>query len=87
MNEVLGEVYERAQGGRVKFTDRNRREYLLDQLLFADDTVVVADSAENLQCLLTEFGRVDTSRKLNLNVKKKQGFGVRKGRDCTQTGS
>ena len=44
--------------------------YLLNQLLFADDTVVVADSERKLCQLVTEFGRVCDRRKLRVNVGK-----------------
>ena len=38
--------------------------------MFADDTVVVADSEEKLCQLVTEFGRVCKRRKLHVNVGK-----------------
>ena len=43
---------------------------MLSQLLFADDTALVAESAEQLQCLVREFGRVCERRKLRVNVDK-----------------
>ena len=43
---------------------------VLSQLLFADDTALVAESAEQLQCLVSEFGRVCKGRKLRINVNK-----------------
>ena len=44
----------------------------INQLLFADDTALVADSEEKLCRLVSEFGRVCERRKfrLNLNVGK-----------------
>ena len=39
-------------------------------MLFADDTVVVADSERKLCQLVTEFGRVCERRKLRVNVGK-----------------
>ena len=40
----------------------------LNQLLFADDTLLVADSAEKLCRLVSEFGRVCEKRKLRVHV-------------------
>ena len=48
----------------------NENAWQLNQLLFADDTVVVADSEEKLCQLVTEFGRVCKRRKLRVNVGK-----------------
>ena len=45
---------------------------VLSQLLFADDTALMAESAEQLQCLVTEFGRVCKRRKLRINVNKRK---------------
>ena len=42
----------------------------MNQLLFADDTVVVADSEEKLCQVVNEFGRVCKRRKLRVNVSK-----------------
>ena len=43
---------------------------MLSQLLFADDTASVAESAEQLHCLVREIGRVCVRRKLRVNVDK-----------------
>ena len=51
--------------------DGNDNGWELNQLLFADDTVVVvADSERKLCQLVTEFGRVCERRKLRVNVDK-----------------
>ena len=42
----------------------------VNQLLFADDTALVADSEEKLCKLVSEFGRVCDRRKLRVNVGK-----------------
>ena len=42
----------------------------INQLLFADDTALVADSEEKLGRLVSEFGRVCERRKLRVNVGK-----------------
>ena len=57
-------------GRRLKLVDGNDNEWELNQLLFADDTVVVADSERKLCQLVTEFGRVYERRKLRVNVVK-----------------
>ena len=41
---------------------------MLSQLLFADNTALVAESAVQLQCLESKFGRVCKQRKLRINV-------------------
>ena len=43
-------------------------EWKVNQLLVADDTVLVAESEEDLQKLVTEFERVCSRRKLKVNV-------------------
>ena len=48
----------RANGGRFE----------INQLLFADDTALVADLEEKLCILVSEFGRVCERRKLRANV-------------------
>ena len=70
---MLGKWLERlsANGGRF---ERN-------QLLFADDTALVADSEEKLCRLVSEFGRVCERRKLRVNV------GKRKVMRCSRYGN
>ena len=43
---------------------------MVNQVLFTDDTALVADPEEALQQLVTEFGRVCDRRKLKVNVGK-----------------
>ena len=45
-------------GRGLKLVDGNDNEWELNQLLFADGAVVVADSERKLCQLVTEFGRV-----------------------------
>ena len=54
---VVREVNARALGRGLKLVDGNDNEWELNQLLFVDDTVVVADSERKLCQLVTEFGR------------------------------
>ena len=57
----------------LKLVDGNENEWELNQLLFGDDTVVVADSEKKLCQLVTECGRVCKRRKLRVNVGKNKG--------------
>ena len=67
---VVREVNARVLGRGLKLVDGNDNEWELNQLLFADDTVVVADSERKLFRLVTEFERVCERRKLRVNVSK-----------------
>ena len=55
---VVREVYSRVNGMGVKLKVGGERGWMLSQLLFADDTALVAESAEQLQCMVSEFGKV-----------------------------
>ena len=70
MDGVVREVYTRVNQAGVKMSVRGEREWVLSQLLFADDTALVAESSEQLQCLVREFGGVCKRRKLRVNVDK-----------------
>ena len=67
---VVREVNARVLGRGLKLVDGNDNKWELNQLLFADDTVVVADSERKLCHLVTKFGRVCERRKLRVNVGK-----------------
>ena len=67
---VVREVNARVLGRGLKLVNGNDNEWELNQLLVADDTVVVADSERKLCQLVTEFGRVCERRKLQVNVGK-----------------
>ena len=67
---VVREVNARVLGRGLKLLDANGNEWEMNQLLFADDTVVVADSEKKLRQLVTEFGKVCERRKLRVNVGK-----------------
>ena len=67
---VVRDVNARVLGKGLKLVDCNDNKCELNQLLFADDTVVVADSGRKLCQLVTEFGRVCERRKLRVNVGK-----------------
>ena len=71
MSQWLFNLYIDGVLGRgLKLVDGNDNEGELNQLLFADDTVVVADSERKLCQLVTEFGRVCERRKLRVTVGK-----------------
>ena len=76
MDGVVREVYSRVNGMGVKMSVGGEEEWVLSQLLFADDTALVAESAEQLQCLVSEFGRVCKRRKLRVNVDKSKVMSV-----------
>ena len=67
---VVREVNTRVRGRELKLVDGNDNEWELNQLLFADDTLVVAHCERKLCQLVTEFGRVCGRRKLQVNVGK-----------------
>ena len=67
---VAREVNTQVLGRGLNLVDGNDNECELNQLLFADDTVVVADSEIKLCQLVAEFGRVCKKRKLQVNVGK-----------------
>ena len=61
---VVREVNARGLGRGLKLVDGNDNEWELNQLLFTDDTLVVADSERKLCQLVTEFGWVFERSKL-----------------------
>ena len=67
MDEVVQELYNGVNGMGVSMS-MGGVWWVLSQLLFADDTALMAESAEQLQCLVNEFGRVCKRRKLRINV-------------------
>ena len=61
---VVREANALVLGRGLKLVGGNDNDWELNQLLFADDTVMVADSKRKLCQLVTEFGRVCERRKL-----------------------
>ena len=55
---MVREIKSRVLGRGLKLVDGNGNEWELNQLLFADDIVVVINSDRKLCQLVTEFGRV-----------------------------
>ncbi|KAK7882210.1 hypothetical protein WMY93_028384 [Mugilogobius chulae] len=70
MDGVVKEVNAGVSGKGVSMVNVDGSEWSLNQLLFADDTALVADSEESLARLVEEFGRVCDRRKLRVNVNK-----------------
>ena len=70
MDGVVREVNARVLGKGLELLSVNDGKFEINQLLFADDTALVADSEQKLGRLVTEFGRVCERRKLRVNVGK-----------------
>ena len=70
MDGVVREVNAKVQGAGLPLVDGSGREWRINQLLFADDTALVADSVEQLRRLVVEFERVCERRKLRVNAGK-----------------
>ena len=60
----------RVLGKGLELLSVNGRRFEINQLLFADDTALMADSEEKFCRLVSEFGRVCERRKLRVNVGK-----------------
>ena len=68
-------------GKRLELLSVNGGRFEIRQLLFADDTALMADSEEKLRRLVSEFGRVCERRKLRVNV------GMSKVMRCSRSGN
>ena len=67
---ALREVQARTLGRGAELVGDDEEEWELCQLLFAYDTVLVADSKKKLERLVEEFSRVCRRKKLKVNVAK-----------------
>ena len=70
MDGVVREVNVRFLGKELELLSANGGRFEINQLLFADDTALVADSEEKLCRLVNEFDRVCEKRKLRVSVGK-----------------
>ena len=70
MDGVDREVNVRVLWKGLELPSADGDRFEIKQLLFADDTALVADSEEKLCRLVSEFGRVFERRKLRVNVGK-----------------
>ncbi len=75
MRKVKGKVGE----AEVRLYDEGRK-WVLNSILFADDTVLIAESERNLQNLVTVFDSVCKRRKLKVNVNKSKVMICEQGR-------
>ena len=66
MNGAVQEVNVRVLGKGLELLSVNGSRFEINQLLFADDTALVADSEEKLCRLVTEFGRICERRKFEI---------------------
>ena len=58
----------RVLGKGLDLLNANGGRFEINQLLFADDTALVADSGDKLCRLVSEFGRICERRKLRVNI-------------------
>ena len=70
MDGVVREVNFKVLGKRLELLSANGGRFEINQLLFADDTALVADSEDKLCRLVSEFGRVCERTQLRVNVGK-----------------
>ena len=83
MDGVMKEVNARVMGKGMKL-EHESKEWEIYKLLYADDTVLIADSEEQLQKMVNVFGKVCWRRKLKVNAAKSKvmvmsrdgGYGV-----------
>ena len=66
----MQEVNARELGKGLELLNVNGGRFEINQLLFVDDTALVANSEEKLCRLVSEFGRVCERRTLRVNVGK-----------------
>ena len=67
---MVREVNVGVLGKWLELLSVNDGRFEINQLLFTDDTALVADSEQNLCRLMTKFGRVCERKKLRVNVDK-----------------
>ena len=77
-DRVVGQVNERAMGMVVKLRDENGWGWEIKKVLYADDTVLVAETREHLQHIASEYKRVCDSMGLKINVGKSKVLMVKK---------
>ena len=70
MDGVVQERNVKVLGKALELLSSNGGRFEINQLLFADDIALVADSQKKLYRLVSEFGRVCETGKLRVNVGK-----------------
>ena len=68
MDGVVRDVNVKVLGKGLELLSANGGWFEINQLSFADDTALVAESGEKLCRLVSEFGGVCERRKLRVNV-------------------
>ena len=81
MDGAVREVNVRVLGKGLELLSANGGKFEINQLLFADDTALVADSEEKLCRLVSQFDKVCERRTLKVNV------GKRKVTRCSRYGT
>ena len=81
MDGVVREVSRGVLRRGVRMLNDEVGDWCINQLLFADDTALVAESEEDLKRLVQEFGRVCKRRKLKVNVGKSKVMRCSRVRD------
>ena len=77
---MIRPVNEGAIGKGVKLRDENGGGGKIKQLLYADDIVLVAETREHLQYIVSEFERACDSMNLEINVGKHKVLTIKKER-------
>ena len=75
---VVRQLNERAMGKGVKLRDENGRGWKIKQELYADDTLLVAETREYLQHIVSKFQRACDSTGLKINVRKSKVLTTKK---------
>ena len=70
MDGVVRDVNVRVLRKGLEMLNANGGRFEINQLMFADDTALVADSEDKLCRLVSDFDRVCERRKLRVNVGK-----------------
>ena len=68
MDGVVSEINASVSGRGLEQLEADGRSWQSSQLMFANDSALVAESEEKLCRLVSEFGRVCEMRKLRVNV-------------------
>jgi hypothetical protein len=75
---VRGEIQSMERG--VALVSDKNREWHLNQILYVNDTALVADKGSLLLSLFSEFGKIYERRKLSVNVARSKVMRITKRR-------
>ena len=76
-DRVVIQVNERTMAREVKLRDENGGGLEIKQVLYTDVTVLVVETREHLQIILSEFERACESMGLKITVQKSKGLMVK----------